>query len=392
MINVFQPSLGKNEIEAFAHTVGTNWIGKGKRVAQFERDWANYIGVPPENVVAITSATEALFQVIPLLGIGPGDEVVMPAISFVGAANAVVAAGARPVFCDVDPRTLNPRGEDVAAMLSQRTKAIIVLHYGGLPADIEGINEAMGEHYRAGRSAYEHEADTFVGRLPRLIEDCACAPASTIRGCAVGTLGWNGVGIWSFDAMKIMSTGDGGMVYLDSRRKAEQLRRSISLGLSVESGLSSDSSRWWEFDLDYPGRKATMNDLTAAVGIEQLSKLSSFVSRRLEIRNRYDKGLAGQEWLRLPPWPSVGNSSSNYAYWIQTAHRDALARYLRERGVYTTFRYYPLNQIPLYGIQPICPNAMQAAEETLWLPCHQGLDDPDVDKVIECVLEFGKGL
>ena len=375
MINMFQPALGTEELEAVRKVFESNWAGKGKLTDRFESEFAAYLGVDRTLIRSLSCCTEGLFQSMALLGIGPGDEVILPSISFVGAGNAVAASGARPVFCDVDPRTLNATAEHIAAKITPKTRAVMILHYGGLPCQMDEICALVEERRLA------------------LIEDSACSVASRYQGRACGTFG--DVGSWSFDAMKILVTGDGSMLYVKDAEMAERAEQLLYLGLVSKSGLDraqSVDSRWWEFEISCFGRRAIMNDIASAIGLEQLKKLMGFIQRRREVHERYTTSLSDLDWLRVPPELPKGVESSYYFYWIQTqlGVRDQLARYLREQGVYTTFRYYPLHWVSLYNAGGILPNTELAAQTTLCIPMHHSLSDSDVDKVIDCIRSFGQ--
>ena len=279
MINVFQPTLGEREVAAVAEVFASGWIGRGPRTDEFEQAFGTHLGVDRAHVRSVDTCTEGMFVAMQLLGIGPGDEVVLPTISFVGAGNAVAAAGARPVFCDVDARTLNATPATIEAALTGRTKAILMLHYGGVPAQIADI-AALAE-----------------GRGIALIEDSACSIASFVGDRACGTFG--DVGVWSFDAMKIVVTGDGGMMYIRDPELAARAETLIYLGLETRSGLagSASSDRWWEFDISSFSRRSIINDVTAAVGLVQLDRLPSFLERRREVHDRYVAELSKIEGL-----------------------------------------------------------------------------------------------
>lgn len=367
MIGVFEPSLSWQEEKAVGLVMASNWIGKGPKVTEFEQAWAAHIGANPEQVVSISSCTEGLFQAVELLGIGPGDEVIIPSIHFIGAANAVMARGATPVFCDVNPRTLNISPDDLYYHVNSKTKAIMLNHYGGIPCKWYDVDINL----------------SIKGRF-FIIEDCACSPATKMDDASMGTFG--NIGVWSFDAMKIMSTGDGGMVYCRDPEMAKRLRKNTYLGMDEASGLSSNKSRWWEFGVTRPGRRAIMNDITAAIGLEQLKKLPAFIARRKEIWAMYNERLAGLDWLTLPPEVPDYVQSSYYFYWVQLERRDELAAYLKERQVYTTFRYYPLHRVFKTGQS--LPGADRAADTTLLLPIHQGLRNDEVEYIAECVRGF----
>lgn len=219
MINVFQPSLGEEELAAVSEVFAGNWLGHGPRTRRFEAEFADHLGVPAENVLFINSATAGLFLATELLALGPGDDVVLPSMSFVAAGNAVAATGARPVFCDVDPRTLNPTADDIERALTPQTKAVLVLHYGGYPGDIERI------------AALCHD------RGITLVEDAACAVASDVDGTRAGTFG--DLAMWSFDSMKVLVTGDGGMLYVRDPELARTARTLAYHGLEQASGFAA---------------------------------------------------------------------------------------------------------------------------------------------------------
>ena len=373
MINVFQPELREEELAAVKAVMESNWTGRGKITDQFEAAWASHLGVARGQVTSVTCCTEGLFQSIGLAGVGAGDEVIMPSISFVGAGNAVVAAGARPVFCDVDPRSLNPRLAHVESCLSARTRAVLITHYGGIGiADTAAIAALCRERGLA------------------LIEDAACSPASVLPdGTACGTAG--DFGVWSFDSMKMISTGDGGMIYCRDPERAKALQLDLYLGLGTTSAISKTGDRWWEFDVARPGRRAIMNDVASAIGIEQLKKVPSFAARRRAVARAYVDGLRDQSWLRLPPEELHDAASVPYFFWVQAEPdlRNRLASFLRSHEVYVTFRYYPLHRLALYrhdGRQ--LAGTEQAANSTLLLPMHQALSAGDVARVIALIRDF----
>lgn len=376
-MNIFQPSLGQEEVDALAETFKTNWIGRGPKTKAFEKAWADHIGVAPELMQSVSTCTEGLFAAMEVIELREYQNVVMPSISFVGAANAVLTAGGDVKFCDVQYRSLNPSLDHIKEAVDDRTRAVVLLHYGGVPCkDLDDI-----AYYCSNKGIY-------------LIEDCACAPASTFRGVACGN--WGDIGIWSFDAMKIMSTGDGGMIYTADKVHAELLSSLLFFGLNSTSGFTSKAKeRWWEFDVVTPGRNAVMNDITSTIGLVQLRKLAGFVEQRKHLYERYSARLQGLDWLLTPPPIPFDAKSSYYLYWVQTEvdTRDALAAYLRENGVYVTFRYYPLHRVPMYNQERAgaeLKGANAAADSTLCLPLHQALTDDDIDKACDLILTFGR--
>ena len=205
MINIYQPLLGKEELKAIKDVFDSNWLGYGRNgtkqdefVKMFAKKLVDVnfgVGIAspdPECFTTISCCSEALFQAVNVY-VDENDEVIIPSIGFVAAANAVISKKAQPIFCDVDPNTLNPRVSDIEKCITKKTKAIIILHYAGVPCDIEGILELCKKHNI------------------KLIEDNASSPFSKVSGKSTGTFG--DMGLWSFDPMKIITTGDGGMIY-----------------------------------------------------------------------------------------------------------------------------------------------------------------------------------
>ncbi|MEU9033268.1 DegT/DnrJ/EryC1/StrS family aminotransferase [Streptomyces sp. NPDC048383] len=366
MIHLFQPQTGDEELAAVAEVFADKWLGHGPRTKAFEAEFAAHLGVDAQNVVFLNSGTAGLFLALECLDLAEGDEVVLPSLSFLAAANAVLAAGARPVFCDVDPRTLNPDAAHIESALTERTKAVIVLHYGGYPGDVKAIAQLCRD------------------RGVTLIEDAACSAGSRVDGRAVGTFG--DLAMWSFDAMKVMVTGDGGMLWVRDAQLAARARRLAYHGLAQPSGFghAKVSHRWWELDIPEPGRRVIGNDMTAAIGRVQLRRLPEFVTRRKEIVDLYDLELAGAEGIALPPPLPEGHESTYYFYWVQLddAVRDEVAGELLAAGIYTTFRYAPLHKVAAYRSEgQELPASDIASGRTLCLPLHPGLSDDDVRTV-----------
>lgn len=353
-----------------AEVFSDQWPGAGPRVKAFEGAFAKYVDAKSEQMIAVTSCTEGLFQSIAALELDSSDEVILPTVSFVGAAHAVRAAGAALRLVDVDRFSLNPRPEQLLEVLTSRTKAILLLHFGGRLDWIHDIAELAKVNNIA------------------LIEDSACALGGRCKGTAYGTFG--DIGVWSFDAMKLLVAGDGGMIRVRDDILRKKILNRVNLG-GVRPGFNEAANkpaRWWEINPECWGRLSFMNDLVAAIGLVQLGRIDGFIQRRREVSQRYDEAFASVPWIRLPPPPS--SESVPYFYWIQTSPdvRDQLAYYLRERDIYTTFRYWPLHRTQLYADARQYPDADWASRTTLLLPVHQNLSDSDVDRVVDAVIAF----
>jgi len=370
MIRIFQPTLGKEELAAVAEVFADQWPGPGPRVKHFEQAFAEYMGVEAEQMIAVTSCTEGLFQSVAALGLGPTDEVMLPTVSFIGAAHAIRSIGAKLRLIDVDPTTLNPRIEHFERGLTSQTKAIILLHFGG-------------------RLDWIQEIAAFAkSRKILLIEDAACALGGRRRGISYGTFG--DIGLWSFDAMKLLVTGDGGMIRVQDKQLRQKIFDRTHLGGVTPGiqGFREDRAGWWEVNPRDWGRMSFMNDLTAALGLVQLRRVDGFIRRRREIAHMYDTALEQIPWIQSRSSPT--EESIPYFYWIQTATglRDPLASHLRQQSIYTTFRYWPLHRTSLYRDERSFPGADHAADTTLLLPVHQNLSDSDVVRIVDAVITF----
>lgn len=372
MINVMQPTLGKEELKRIEEVFESNWLGKGKLVSEFEKVYAKHLGSTPDRVLSTNCCSEGLFSSMYLLGIGDGDEVIVPTISFVGAGNAVCAAGAKLVLCDVDPRTLNVRAQDIERVITPKTKALLLLHYGGIPCEMDEIMTLCKAHNI------------------KVIEDCAAGVCSSYKGKALGTFG--DIGMWSFDAMKILVCGDGAMLHFNNPALREKAEKYLYFGLETKSGYeNSVAQKWWEFDISCYGHRAIMNDITAAMALEQYKKLPFYMEKRAAVHKFYDEKLNKLDWVVTPnPMPD-GCTTSYYFYHIQLPNgkRDQLAKFLREAGIYTTYRYFPLHRVSGYHITGEFPGADYATDNTLCLPIHQSLTHDDLNLIVAKIKEFG---
>ncbi|RKS97031.1 aminotransferase [Streptomyces sp. 3211.6] len=370
MINLFQPQVGAEELDAVAGVFHDRRLGSGRRTTAFETAFAEHLGIEPGHVVFTSSGTTALHLAVETLDLEEGDEVVLPSLGLPATAEAVAARGGRPVFCDVDRRTLNPSLEDVEAALTDRTRAVLFLHYGGRAGDIVRIAAHCRERGLA------------------LIEDGACSVASRVDGRPAGTFG--DLAVWSFDPGRVLVTGDGGMVYAKDPERAARTRLLARRGLVRASGFGH-ASLPGEPDLPEYGRGIAGNDLTAAIGTVQLRRLPEMVERRREIAARYDRELAGTDGLLTPPPLPEGHESTDCLYWVQLhpAIKDGVVADLLAEEIYTTSHHAPLHRFPADGdgeppAAPL-PSCDWAVDRTVRLPLHPGLSDADVTTVIDAL-------
>lgn len=368
MISVFGSDIGDDEIFRATEVMRSQWLGFGSKVEQFERAFADYRDF--KNFVMVDSGSNALYMAVKLLDLPSGSEVIVPSFTWVSCAQAVLMANCVPVFCDVDPRTMNVRREDIEARLSSRTSAIMVVHYAGLAVDLDPILE-LG--------------------LP-VIEDAAHAVSSSYKGKSCG--GISDIGIFSFDSVKNLAVGEGGGLCVNSDALIERAKRLRYCGIGksgFEAAMSSSKGnpRWWEYHIGEPFIKMLPTNVAAAIGLGQLDRLATLQSRRKQIWETYDLLLGQSERVTIPVHSSSGDSHSYFTYCIQVEHRDELANYLLGAGIYTTLRYHPLHLNPLYGQTHVSlPNCELLNKTALNIPLHPRLTDDEVELIAKEIISF----
>jgi len=373
MIQIFSNSLGDDEAAAVKRVLESMWLGRGKECEGFEKELSAYFGA--EDTLLFNCCTSAIYALLKAHGIGAGDEVIVSTVNFVAVASALIELGAKPVFADVDPDYYNILPSEIVRLKTKKTRAVFLLHYGGHPAPFDEIKAAAGPNVL-------------------IFEDSANSVASKYKGVHCGALGDGGA--FSFDAMKILVMGDGGALILkdpEIRAKAKAFRY-LGYGEGTTSGseaAKTGSLRWWEYDLECVSGRFISNDIQASMGRIQLKKLPGFIARRKQIWDYYQKNLAGISGLSLPPEPLPGSTSSYYLYWVNArGKRNELAAFLKEKGIYTTFRYFPLHLVKFYGDKSRLKNAEEMNESTLNIPVHQNLSDGDVQQIVDALREFFK--
>jgi dTDP-4-amino-4,6-dideoxygalactose transaminase len=365
-IPVARPSFGAAEEAAVVEVLRSGWVSQGPRVAEFERKFAEYVGAP--HAVAVSSCTTALHLALLAAGLKPGDEVLCPSLSFIATANAIVYAGAVPVFVDIDESTYNMDPACIAAAITPRTKAILVVHQVGLPAALDEINE--------------------IGRRRGLlvIEDAACAIGSEYKGRRIGaphTL----MACFSFHPRKVLTTGEGGMITTADADVAARLRRLRQHAMSVSDVARHSSSRVITESYDEVGYNYRMTDLQAAVGLVQLERLDGMLARRRALAGRYTAELSSIPWL-APPLQPPGCLSNFQSYMARLdsdapVTRDDLMQQLLDcgissrRGVMAIHREFP------YRSGAHLPMTDQVTDTTIILPLFHEMTDEEQDYVIE---------
>ena len=369
MIPVMRPWLDDAEARAAADVVASGWLAQGPRVAEFESAFAARVGVAEG--VAVSSCTTALHLALHLLGVGPGDEVVVPSFSFIATANCVRYVGAEPVFADVEALDGNLSVRTVETVLTDRTKAVVVVDQGGMPADVQPLRELCD------------------ARGIALVEDAACAAGSTYRGQPVGVS--SDLAAWSFHPRKLLTTVEGGMLTTTDAQLAVRARRQREHGMSVSAAARHASRQPVLEQYLEVGFNFRMTDIQAAVGLVQLGKLDAMVARRRELAEGYRAKLADVPGLRTVCDPEWGTSNFQ-SFWVELepgfplSRNDLLAQ-LADRGVSARAGIMAAHRQPAYSDHPRGDLTVteRLTDSTLILPMFHTMTEAEQHHVVDCV-------
>lgn len=372
------PEIGDEEIAAVTEVLRSGWVTTGPKSKQFERAFNEHLGGGDLQSIAVNSATAGLHLALEALGIGPGDEVIAPTLTFTATVEVVRYLGADPVLVDIDPVTLNIDVGAIRAAITPRTKAIMPVHYAGLACDMTAIHALAREHGL------------------KVVEDAAHALPATSQACPVGTLA-SDVTVFSFYANKTITTGEGGMAVTRSAALAERMRTMRLHGMNRDAfdRFVSRTPAWY-YEVVAPGFKYNLTDVAAALGLVQLKRLPRFLARRQYLASRYFEGLGGLP-LILPADAPSGDIHAWHLYVIRVTNqarvtRDDVIQALSERGIGTSVHYVPLHLHPYwrdrYNLTPqMFPRADAAYRSMLSIPLFTAMSDAEQDRVIEALRE-----
>lgn len=376
MIQISQPSTGDEEWQALREPLSTGWLTQGPKVAEFEKRFA--VRHQVKHALAATSCTTALHLILAALEIGPGDEVIVPAFTWVATANVVLYCGATPVFVDVDSQTYNINPEALAAKLTRRTKAIIVVHLFGLCADVDGVSRA-------------------APGIP-IVEDAACAAGAAWKDRPAGTLGT--AAAFSFHPRKSITTGEGGMVTTNDDALAERVNMMRNHGAGISEEQRHQGPRPYlmaEFNL--LGYNYRMTDLQGAVGLVQLGKLDRFIDERQQRAEFYFRELRDLAWLRLPCVPEGSRHGwQAFVCYVDArkapASRNAIMEKLQAKGISTRPGTHAVHMLGLYrerfGLTPDdYPNARDCDHHSMAIPLHNRMTTDDYRFVVHSIRSLG---
>jgi perosamine synthetase len=370
MIPVFRPKMNKEEIlPELLKIFDSGWIGLGPKTAEFEQRFAEYVGV--KYAVGVNSATAALHLANAVLGIRPGDEVIVPSMTFVSTALAPLYCGAAPVFADIEEDTLCVEPADVEKKITARTKAIIPVHYGGHACRMDEITEIAKAH------------NLYV------IEDAAHGCGGKYKGRMLGSIGV--MGCFSFHAVKNLPTGDGGMITTNDEQIYHELKKLRWVGIDKDTWVRAGKKGYsWQYSIDKLGFKCHMNDITAVIGLAQLKVLDDHNRIRREYARKYDKAFKNIDWIETPVEKDYAYSA-RHNYVVKVPMRNELNEYLCAKEISTGVHYEPIHHFKVFGnVQTDLPVTERVWVNLLTLPLYPDMTDGEFDKVTAEIVKFGK--
>jgi len=372
MIPVFRPLINKKEVLPELEKIfDSGWIGLGPKTSEFEEKFSAYIGV--KYAVAVNSATSALHLANYVLGIKKDDEVIVPSMTFVSTALAPLYCGATPVFADIEGDTLCIAPEDVERKVTPKTKAMILVHYGGHACRMDELIKIARKHNL------------------RIIEDVAHGCGGKYKDAMLGSIGI--MGCFSFHAVKNLPTGDGGMITTNDKALYEKLKKLRWVG--IDKGTWSRSSKKayaWQYSVDELGFKYHMNDITAVIGLAQLKVLDEHNLMRRRIAERYNQAFRKVDWLEIPVEKNYTKSAwHNYVIKVKNNRRNEINEVLASKGISTGVHYEPVHHHKVFGgIKANVPVTEKVWTELLTLPLYPGMSDGECQEVISGIVNFGK--
>lgn len=375
-IPIALPSFGDEEWHALREPLTTGWLTQGPKVAAFEKRFAELHRV--KHALAVTSCTTGLHLALLAAGAGPGDEVIVPSFTWVATANAVIYCGAKPVLADVSRNDFNIDVNDVARLLSKRTKAVVAVHLFGLCADIDGLRRILPAGVK-------------------IIEDAACAAGARYEGKFAGGLG--DLAVFSFHPRKSITTGEGGMVTTNDDEAAALVDRMRNHGAGISEELRHQGPRPYllpEFDI--LGFNYRMTDLQGAVGLVQIEKLERFVSERSRWARWYAEQLADLDWLRVPREPGNGQHAwQSFVTYVDPDRaplpRNEMMEALQQKGISTRPGTHAVHMLGYYrehfGSKPEdCPGARDCSENSMAIPLHNKMTAEDYTYIVDALHSF----
>jgi len=365
LIPVSRPSLGEAELASIKTVFDSGWLGLGAQVFEFEQALQKFLGA--KHVVCTNTGTTSIHLALDALGIGKGDEVIVPSFTYVATIQAITATGAIPVFCDIHADDLNIDTKNIKGKITRRTKAILPVHYRGIPCDMDELGKLA------------QEKSLFV------VEDAAHAFGSSYKGKKIGSFG--DITCFSFDPIKNITCGEGGAVVFQDDSLFEKIQQKRILGIDKDTWSRYRNERSWFYDVVTQGYRYHMSNINAAVGLIQLKKFDRMNRRKIDVAKQYDAAfddVAGIALLRNDGYKDIGL----FVYILKVIKgRNELMDHLAKRGVGSGIHYIPCHIFSFYKKEGIhLPITEQIYDEILTLPLFPDITDTQVERVIDAVI------
>lgn len=361
-ISLFKTNITKESIQNVVGVLKSNWVGLGPMTSQFEEEFANYVGA--RYCVALNSCTSALHLAVKLLNLPESKEVITTPMTFVSTNEVLLYERLVPVFADIEYGTLNIDVKEIESKITKKTGAIMIVHYGGQPCDLDEIYQLAGIH-----------------NLP-LIQDCAHACGAEYKNRKIGSVSIKDLCCWSFHAVKNLPIGDGGAITTNNREFYNRLNKLRWLGIDKSTHSREAGGYTWRYDVDEVGYKYHMNDISAAIALGQLKALDAHNLVRNSLVNVYMNNI-GNDLVETPEF-KADRLSSNHIFHIKVPNRDKLMQTMRENDISCGVHYYPNHLYKIFNYSKL-ENAELAYSRLISLPLHTLLTEKDVLKVCEIV-------
>jgi len=364
---VFVPATGIDTIKAVTDAFHVGWLGMGASTQEFEHKIAAYLGVGERRVLATNTGTSALHVALKLAGVGPGDQVITPSFNFIADHQAIRMCGAEPVLCDITEDDLGADPASVESLIGPRTKAIMPLHYAGIPCRLDALRAIARKH------------------KVRVVEDATHAFGTVSGGKKIGSDG--DLVCFSFDPVKIITSIDGGAVILPAAEQMPAAQQLRFLGIDKDTAERYKNSRAWEYDVLADGFRYHLTNINAAIGLSQLARVEEFIASRQASCLRYSKALADLPDLRLPSTDYRGVSPFIYFVRVLNGRRQGLIDALKAKGIATGIHFQPTHKFTIARDWPRSPMPVtdRVCEEVVTLPLHSTMTTETVDRVIDAI-------
>lgn len=368
-VPVFQPHIGVDTLKAVVDAFSIGWLGMGSLTKEFEEAVSRYLGLTDRRVVATNTGTSALQLALLVAGIGPGDEVIVPSFNFVADQQAITAVGAMPVFCDIREDNLGIDCAKAEPLISPKTRAIMPLHYAGIPCDLDGVY-ALADR-----------------RGLRVVEDATHAFGSALGGKRIGSFG--DLACFSFDPVKVVTSIDGGAVVVRDEKDVERLHHLRLLGIDKDTIERYKNKRAWEYDVVSQGFRYHLSNINASIGLSQLRRADEFISNRQSYCRLYNRLLGSVRGVIVPK--TDFNSISSFIYTIRVSNgaRTFVMDHLRKNGIDCGIHFMPVHRYTFYKQCRAGDLSVtnRVGEEVMTLPLHSFMRQELVERIASKVIE-----